>query len=144
MAEGFTRAFAGNLAASSSAGLSPTVSIDRSTSDVMGERTVSLNDQFPKQFEPGMCGSQDYVINMSGFDLPPVFGPVVLEWKVDDPYGESLEVYREVRAAIELGVMQMTEALKRGETLTQEVFRAALDIPVGRRSRLLNRILPWL
>ena len=107
MAEGFARAYGGDVLESFSAGVAPASIVSPLTIQVMRERNIALAGHFPKS--PEELGPQrfDLVVNMSGYPLPfPVPG-TVREWNVRDPMGARESVYRDVAQQIETLVMQL-------------------------------------
>ena len=114
MAEGFANLYGKDVLIASSAGLAPTEIVARETIECMRERSVDLTAHFPKKFEPFAADQPDIIINMSGFDLPPVPETATVQnWFVRDPYGQSEKIYRESRDHIERSVMQLILQLRR-------------------------------
>lgn len=112
MAEGFARAYGSDVIEAASAGLGPAAYIPPSTVEVMEEKNIDLDGQFPKGLDGLSVREFDAIINMSGHRLPPgVSGPVE-EWKIRDPIGEDEEFYREVRDQIETLVMRLIVAAR--------------------------------
>ncbi|MEO8096761.1 MAG: hypothetical protein ABI811_03610 [Acidobacteriota bacterium] len=116
MAEGFARKLAGNALEIRSAGLSPAGIVMPDTHDVMKEHGILLDGQFPKGIELMVREPFDVVINMSGELLPRMNGRVV-EWKVRDPIGQNMTVYRTVADQIEVLVRDLVTAMT-GESVT--------------------------
>ncbi len=144
IAEGFARQFGAGVINAASAGLSSTNRIARETTEVMLERGINISDQFPKDFEPGFAASYDVIVNMSGFDLPPVRGPVVTEWAIRDPYGEELGVHRAVRDEIEVNVRALIVDLETNGTVTQRpVVGQRIAARTVRIPRLWQRFTKW-
>lgn len=145
MAEGFARRDAADVIEASSAGLSATHSIARDTIDAMAERGVDINSHFPKDFDPGLAAHYDVIVNMSGFELPPVPGPVVVEWPVRDPFCEEMSIHRNVRDEIEARVYGLAEDLRKHGTVTETASVGQRIAPeVLRRPRLWQRFTRWL
>jgi arsenate reductase len=137
MAEGFARHLGSQVINPASAGLARANTIARETQEVMLEKGIDLSEQFPKDFEPIIASSYDIVVNISGFLLPPFQGPELLEWEVQDPYGEALSVHRRVRDEIERRVKRMIVDLQHGET-------GAEHPPDGQRIASMNERKPRL
>jgi arsenate reductase (thioredoxin) len=113
MAEGFANHYGKDVLLASSSGLAPTEIVVRETIECMRENGVDLSNHFPKRYDPFASATYDLIVNMSGFDLPePVEAPV-RNWMVRDPIGQSEEVYRQSRDAIERQVMQLILQLRR-------------------------------
>ncbi len=112
MAEGFARAYGGDVVQASSAGLSPASFIAPLTREVMAEKGISLDDHFPKPLNMVDLRRVDLIVNMSGMPLVRDPGVPVQEWRVDDPIGQNMEKFRQVANQIEHGVMQMIVGLR--------------------------------
>ena len=111
MAEGFARAYGGDLIAPQSAGLAPAAAIAPLTHKVMLEKNIKLEDMTPRSLDQVM-GGVDLIINISGHELPFKTHAPVEEWDVRDPIGESERVYREVRDEIEGRVKKLLASLR--------------------------------
>jgi arsenate reductase len=118
MAEGFARALGRGVITAASAGLSPTATVARDTVLSMAEIGIDIGDQFPKEFDLDLANTFDVIVNLSGFDLPPMETAIVAEWKVRDPYCEDSSVFREVRGQIERRVRDLIEDIRQNGTLT--------------------------
>jgi arsenate reductase len=109
MAEGFARVYGEGVWEVESAGLTPAIGIAPPTREVMQEKQIDLEEQFPKPLNWVTLDPIDLVINLSGHPLPDLGGAPVREWVVDDPIGCSLKVYRRVRDQIEALVSALIE-----------------------------------
>src|ERR1051326_252788 len=87
MAEGFARAYGSDVLVPASAGIAPALTIAGDTRRCMQEKNISLNDHFPKSIQQLASVKFDLVINMSGVELPDIFGGSEITWKVRDPIG---------------------------------------------------------
>ena len=112
MAEAFARAYGSDVMLAQSAGLSPSMIIQPLTRQVLEERNLSVDDQFPKDMEIARREPFDLVVNMSGFPVE-VPGARAVEWAVPDPIGREEAVYRTVAAQIEGLVMQLILELRK-------------------------------
>jgi arsenate reductase (thioredoxin) len=141
MAEGFARHLGVGVINAASAGLSSTHAIAPETVSVMLEKGIDIRDQFPKDYEPGLAGNYDIIVNISGFELPLARGPVLTEWIVRDPYGNGEDVHRRVRDEIERLVRQLIADVERNGALTQHRPHGQRIAPnESRRARLWERI----
>jgi arsenate reductase (thioredoxin) len=113
MAEGFGRRYGSDVMECASAGLAPASIVQTMTRKVMEAKNINIDDQFPKNLEQVPLSRFDLVVNMSGRQLPTRLPIPVREWKVEDPIGQSEEVYLEVRDQIENLVMQLILELRR-------------------------------
>jgi arsenate reductase len=113
MAEGFARAYGHDVIDAVSAGLSPAMAVDPTTSAVMAERGVDLGEQFPKPIELAAKPMPTLVVNMSGAPVPHAIAGVQTEiWRVRDPVGEQAGVHRHVRDQIENLIMSLVLRLR--------------------------------
>ncbi len=106
MAEAFARAYGSDVIEVKSAGLTPAMDIAPLTRQVLREKNLRLDNQFPKGVDTISHEPFDLVVNMSGFKLA-MPGARVVEWSVRDPIGLKEEVYRSVAAEIEGLVMRL-------------------------------------
>jgi arsenate reductase (thioredoxin) len=135
MAEGFAKHYGADVMKSSSAGLSPAPIIQPLTFEVMEEKNVKLDGQFPKDLGAVNIGDFDLLINMSGIRLPSRMRLEMREWKVADPIGQAPEVYREVRDQIENLVMRLILELRRESRPKPQPAHARVLARLGRRPR---------
>jgi arsenate reductase (thioredoxin) len=112
MAEGFARAYGGDILVAASAGLSPAVIVQPLTKQVLAERNVRIDDQFPKGMEILNREQFDVIVNMSGQKLPLSSGALVRDWPVRDPIGQKEPVYKAVAEQIEALVMRLILELR--------------------------------
>jgi arsenate reductase (thioredoxin) len=113
MAEGFARKYGADVMEVGSAGLSPAGIVQPLTQEVMNQKNINIEDQFPKDLASVNVNTFDLIVNMSGVKLPGRIPIEVRDWKVDDPIGRSEEVYVTVRDQIEGMVMQLILQLRR-------------------------------
>jgi len=111
MAEAFARAYGSDVLSAHSAGLSPAMIIQPQTIQVLRERNVRTDGQFPKNLEVVLREPFDVIVNMSGHPLP-IAGVHITEWPVPDPIGQSETVYRNVAVQIEALVMRLILELR--------------------------------
>jgi arsenate reductase len=112
MAEGFARAYGGDILIAASAGLSPASIVQPLTKLVLAERNIRIEDQFPKGIEILTREQFDVIVNMSGHPLPLASQAQVRDWPVRDPIGESEQVYKSVAEQIEGLVMRLILELR--------------------------------
>jgi arsenate reductase (thioredoxin) len=111
MAEAFARAYGPDVLSAHSAGLSPAMIIQPLTREVLLERNVRTDGQFPKDLQTVLRESFDVVVNMSGERLQ-VPGTRVIDWPVQDPIGQTEQVYRTVATQVEGLVMRLILELR--------------------------------
>jgi len=107
MAEGFARKYGSDVLEAASAGLAPALIVQPLTKKVMIERNVNIDDQHPKDLGMLDVKTFDLLINMSGTKLPARIPVEVRDWRVEDPIGQTEEVYLTVRDQIENAVMRL-------------------------------------
>jgi arsenate reductase len=113
MAEAFARCYGSDILTVRSAGLAPAGSLPPLTRQVLTEKNVSAEGQFPKGLAAVAGEPFEVVVNLSGESLPATFAPArVIEWRVRDPIGQSESVYRDVAAQIEALVMRLILELR--------------------------------
>ncbi len=116
MAEALARHLAGDVIEPSSAGISPFGRIVEATRRALAERGVSLDGQYSKGLREARPEAAELVVNMSGIPGATLFGGVsgatVVDWDVEDPYGDSAEVYRRIRNEIEARVTELAADLR--------------------------------
>jgi len=112
MAEGFARVYGDDILIAASAGLSPASIVQPLTKQVLAERNVRIDSQFPKGMEILAHEQFDLIVNMSGQKLPLAAGVLVRDWPVSDPIGQTEQVYRAVAEQIEGLVMRLILELR--------------------------------
>lgn len=132
MAEGFARKYGADVMEVGSAGLAPANIVQLLTHQVMNQKNINIDDQFPKDLGSVDVASYGLIINMSGVKLPGRIPIEVRDWKVSDPIGRSEETYVAVRDQIEGMVMQLILELRREARRAAEPPRGG---PASRRMR---------
>jgi arsenate reductase len=115
LAEALAKHTAFDVIESSSGGLSPLGSIPPLVEKVLEERGVSCEDQHSKPVSDAACAKADIIVNMSGARGDRVFpkgGAAIEDWAVDDPYGLSVEAYREACDEIEARLAEFAARLR--------------------------------
>ena len=110
MAEAWARHLGTGKVEALSAGLRPLGFIAQETKAVMAEKEVSLDGQHSKGLEAIDWDGVDLLVDMSGARVHRMLedcGGRFTEWKVEDPFGESLESYRAVRDLLERKVRRL-------------------------------------
>lgn len=84
-----------------SAGSAPANEIHPAVIEVMREVDLDLTQSFPKPLTDESVREADIVITMGCGDACPVYpGKRYLDWELDDPAGQPLEVVRRIRDEI--------------------------------------------
>lgn len=112
MAEGFARAYGGDVLEAMSAGLQPYTHVPAATRETMAEKGIDIENHFPKHISEFAEVKLDLVVNLSGQRLPAGL-PEVREWPVKDPFGGSPASYRAARDRIEALVMELVLEIRR-------------------------------
>jgi protein-tyrosine-phosphatase len=110
MAEGFLRHLGGRYVEVKSAGTKPALSVSGKATRVMAEEGIDISSQYPKGFSEADLKWADKVILMGcGVECPNVgsIADKVEDWGVDDPVGQPIEYYREIRDEIKKKVMDL-------------------------------------
>ena len=84
-----------------SAGSTPASEINPRVVEAMAELGLDLGQEFPKPLTDDVVEAADVVITMGCGDACPIFpGKRYLDWQVDDPAGQPIEVVRAIRDEI--------------------------------------------
>jgi protein-tyrosine-phosphatase len=98
-----------------SAGSAPTGTINPRVVEAMAEVGIDLAEEFPKPLTDDVVEASDVVITMGCGDACPVFpGKRYLDWVVDDPAGQPIEVVRRIRDDIRARVVALLDELGTG------------------------------
>ena len=107
MAEGWARHL-GLEAASAGTSAGPDSSVAENAVAVMAENGIDISDQQPSLVDDVDHTTFDKVFSMGcGVSCPNI--PFDGDWKLDDPFGNSLDDYRKTRDAIEAHVRGLIE-----------------------------------
>ncbi len=103
MAEGLARALGGDRVHASSAGAMPAGKVAPKAVQVMEELGIDISTQRPKLITGELVDAAEMVFIM-GCDArsvcPAAFLERAIDWDVEDPMGQGVERYREVRDLI--------------------------------------------
>ncbi|WP_178378063.1 arsenate reductase, glutathione/glutaredoxin type [Chroogloeocystis siderophila] len=114
MAEGFARTLGEGKIAVTSSGLEASA-VDPTTVEVMSEVGIDISNQTSKPLSDFNPEDYDAVISLCGcgVNLPEawVLREVFQDWQLDDPEGESIEKFREVREQVKQRVEKLIESL---------------------------------
>ena len=113
MAAGYLTHLADDAIEVRSAGSAPADSINPIVLEAMREEGIDLTDQKPKILTPDAIQTSDVVITMGCGDVCPVFpGKRYLDWQLDDPAGEGLDVVRPIRDEIRRRIEKLITELR--------------------------------
>ncbi|MBM3910432.1 MAG: arsenate reductase ArsC [Thaumarchaeota archaeon] len=97
-----------------SAGTNPSTTINPLVIEVMKEVGIDLTKQKPKKLSEDMILNCGKAINMGCMDkdgCPALFTKNIVDWKIDDPKGKSLEEIRKIRDEIESKIKELLQSL---------------------------------
>lgn len=81
-----------------SAGSAPASEINPRVVEAMAELGLDLSQEFPKPLTDDFVRAADVVITMGCGDACPIYpGKKYVDWEVQDPAGEPIEVVRRIR-----------------------------------------------
>jgi arsenate reductase (thioredoxin) len=110
MAEAFAKKYGAGIIEASSAGNKPADKVNPVVIEVMKENGIDISCNTPKEIAAKMAMDVDLIVTMGcnaqGICPGPFFKPTI-EWKLDDPKGQSIEKVREIRDEIERKVKQL-------------------------------------
>lgn len=112
MAEGFARYHGSSILEAHSAGTMPASFIAPRAIEVMAEKGIDISHQSPKPLDPALLPDYDILISMGcGVyeTCPAVCLKDFTDWGLDDPIGQPVKKYREVRDDIEKLVLRLLE-----------------------------------
>ena len=115
MAEAFAHHLAFELVEASSAGLYPALIIQPETVQVLAERNIELVPRSPRSIFFIDPAGIDLLVNMSGAPVAPIlkgFSGREIPWRIRDPIGQPIEIYRQVRDEIEQKVRELIKELR--------------------------------
>ncbi|TAJ21620.1 MAG: arsenate reductase ArsC [Dehalococcoidia bacterium] len=112
MGAGFAARLGGPAVRVLSGGSEPGASVNPVVVAAMRERGIDVAGEQPKAFDDAMVESADIVVTMGCGDACPFFpGKRYLDWPLDDPAGQPIEVVRRVRDEIERLVRALLEEI---------------------------------
>jgi len=102
MAQGFAETFGKGRVEVYSAGSRPSSQINPLAIQVMKEKDIDLSGRRPKGLNELPPVEMDYLVTMGCEETcPAVLAKKIIEWKIPDPKGKSIDNFREVRDLIE-------------------------------------------
>ncbi len=118
LAEAFARKLGADVIEASSAGIHPFGRIADSTLAVGAEFGLSFDGQYSKPIETSELRHADLVVNMSGIASRGLFPGArrTMEWQIDDPFEENLDVYRRIAREIETRITALAAEFRAAAT----------------------------
>jgi arsenate reductase len=115
MAEGFAREYAREILEVYSAGTDPSPEVKLNAVKAMDEVGIDISDQYPKLLEE-ILSELDVLITMGcGVECPYIPCEFREDWRLDDPAGYPMEVFREAREIIDGKVEDLIKKIKNEE-----------------------------
>ena len=112
MAAGFMEHHGGKKVRVLSAGSAPKDSINPVAVAAMAERGIDISNKSPKILTPESVQTSDVVITMGCGDACPFYpGKRYVDWELDDPAGQPIEVVRQIRDEIENRVLALLKEI---------------------------------
>ncbi|HVM19331.1 MAG TPA: arsenate reductase ArsC [Egibacteraceae bacterium] len=112
MAAGWLRHLAGDRVDVLSGGSAPAERVNPAAVEAMREVGVDIAGQQPQPWTESALTAADVVVTMGCGDACPVYpGKRYLDWELDDPAGQPVEVVRKVRDDIERRVRGLLDEL---------------------------------
>lgn len=120
MAEGFARRYGEGVVNVYSAGLSPAGVVSDGAKTVMAEKGIDISSQRSKALDEINLPDMDAVITLgcctANSFCPVTFQGEKIDWDIEDPFGQPLEVFRETRDKVEEKVRGLIEKIKQEST----------------------------
>jgi arsenate reductase len=118
MAEGFARSLGGELVQVYSAGTNPSGVVSEDAIEIMRELKIDISGLTSKGLDAVPVAEMDIVVSMAPAPartlVPRGFEGVAIDWKVQDPVGRSLGVFRRVRDDLHVRVTDLVDQVRRG------------------------------
>ena len=109
---GWLRHLAGDRIRVLSAGSSPSETVNPTAVEAMAEVGVDISSDRPQLWTEAMVRDVDVVVSMGCGDECPVYpGTQRLDWQLEDPAGQGMEMVRGVRDEIQTLVEELLEDL---------------------------------
>ncbi len=117
MAEGFAHKFGGDILDVYSAGTHPTGRVSDDSIELMRELKIDISKAVSNGLDAVPVAEMDVVVSMAPVRaralVPRGFAGKTIDWKVEDPVGKSLTVFRRVRDRLNVMVKQLVDDIRR-------------------------------
>ncbi len=108
MAAGFARELSGGRVTILSGGSEPAEHVNPVAVQVMQEVGIDIANHVPQKYDDALLGAVDVVVTMGcGDTCPYIPGKTYLDWPLDDPKGQPIDVVRRIRDEIKARVEQL-------------------------------------
>lgn len=125
MAEGFAREHGSDAIEPYSAGIHPTGVVSEDAILVMEEKGVDISGQHSSGFDAVPLDEIDIAVSMTGYPardlLPSSFRGRTIDWDVEDPIGQPLSTFRQVRDEIEEKVKGLLEEIRKAHFYSPKI-----------------------
>jgi len=112
MAEGFAKKIAGDKFEIYSAGTKPAGFVHPDAIAVMKEAGIDISSQYSKGFNQVPAKKFDYVVTMGCSETCPVVPTKEkIDWEIEDPIGQGMDVFRRVRDTIRSKVEEFLSSI---------------------------------
>ena len=109
---GWLRHLAGDRIRVLSAGSSPSETVNPTAVEAMAEVGIDISSNRPQLWTEAMVRDVDVVVSMGCGDECPIYpGTQRLDWQLEDPAGQGMEMVRGVRDEIQTLVEELLEDL---------------------------------
>ena len=117
MAEGFALKYGGDILEVYSAGTNATGAVSEDSIEIMRELKIDISQMTSDGLDAVPVAEMDVVVSMAPVrarDLVPRdFRGKTIDWKVEDPVGKSLAVFRRSRDQLHVLVQQLVDTIRR-------------------------------
>ena len=111
------RHLAGDRVAVFSGGSEPAAEVNKVAVEAMAEKGIDISDEIPQPWTDEIVGAADVVVTMGCGDTCPVFpGKRYVDWELDDPSGQPIDVVRGIRDDLEARVRRLLAELVPGNS----------------------------
>lgn len=118
MAEGFAHKYGRDILDVYSAGTHATGRVSEDAIEIMRELKIDISKAVSNGLDAVPLSDMDIVVSMAPAPartlVPRGFAGKTIDWKVEDPVGKSLVVFRRVRDRLDVLVKQLVEDIRRG------------------------------
>ena len=114
IAEGFFRKYSKKFEVIS-AGTRPKSELNSMVIEVMQEIGIDITNQKPKLISKNMIQNSFKTVNMGCMDkesCPSLFVKDILDWKIEDPSGKTINEVRKIRDEIKFEVLELIKKLE--------------------------------
>ncbi len=117
MAEGFALKYGGDILEVYSAGTHATGTVSEDSIEIMRELKIDISQMTSDGLDAVPVAEMDIVVSMAPVRardmVPRGFRGKTIDWKVEDPVGKSLAVFRRSRDQLNVLVQQLVDTIRR-------------------------------